>query len=485
MLNRIYYLLGRVLESKKKWELALNFYLKVPNNTTVNYRTAFCYKQRKDYGNAIYFFKKAISKEKTKAHWYLNLAESLSFLDKEDEALHYINLGLNLNHNNTAKHQKQIERISKKINQAIPKKDIFINSIIQIDSNSIEVIICGYTIQEEKNFQLQLSTRKNKIEISLFSHTIDLNSLKIDNEGIFEASFILSLNLLTIENSSIINHTWDFNLVINNHKTRLKYFQNSKILFTYDNFDIIPYQTNSKTFSIISIRKNTKIQQTDKKHITLIISRIHEETFFVQSVIKLSNILVSLKYNVTLVALDFKINQNSFPISPKINFNYISTTLLSDRERDIDFNSSDIIPSENYIKNFKNYFLTLKTDILYIPIFGEFILNEIILSIPNSTNTILAEYNKKRYISYLELLSNPELSVDSIINKVHTQHFFNNIETSSAIHLIYPEAKPLFEQITDKQIIATSLNEDNIREEWKNGLLLIDKSNEHTEDIFY
>ena len=483
MLHRIYYLSGRVLESKKKWERALNFYLKIPNNTIANYRIAFCYKQRKDYGNAVYFFKQAISKEKNKAHWYFNLAESLLALNKENQAIKYFKLGLDLNPTDK-KNTRVIKRIAKKLQQGIPEKEIFINSITQIDSDTVKILISGQMKENKNILQLQFTTRKNKIEIEPFSHTIDIASIETDNKGIFKASFVVPLHLLTVKNSSIINHTWDFHLMINDNKVRLKYFEDSKTLLTHHGFDIIPYKTNSKTFSILSIRKNTNSKQTDKKHITLIISRIHEETFFVQNIIKLANILVSLDYNVTLLALDLKINPNNISISPKINFNYISTDLLSEKEKDIDFNSSNVIPSKEYRQKFNNYFSTLNTDCLYIPIFGEFFVNQIISLTDKSVSKIFAEYNRKRYVAYTQILSEEtnKLSIETIINKVNTKHFFKNIDSVSAIHLIYPEVESLFEKITDKIIIVTSSHEDHIIEQWSNYL---EHKTHDMENVFY
>ncbi|CAA6819748.1 MAG: Unknown protein [uncultured Sulfurovum sp.] len=482
MLYKIYYLLGRVLESKKKWELALSFYLKIPNNTIANYRTAYCYKQRKDYGNAVYFFQKAISKDESKAHWHLNLAESLLELNKEDKALLPLKKVLSLN----PKKNKKITQLLKKLKQGIPEEDTFVNSIILVDPNNVKMTISGYTEENPDLLFLEFYTRKNKIDLQAFSHTIDIKNITLADNGIFEAEVILPLSLLVTEDSNVVNHTWDFNLIINNKKVRLKYFQESKNLLKYNNFDIIPYQTNSKTFSIFSIRKNSKIQQTDKKHLTLIITRIDEETFFIQNMIKLANILASLSYQVTLVTLDLKVNQNNFAISPKVNFDYVSTVFLSDREKDIDFNSSNVIPSESYVKDFQNYFSHLNTDILYLPIFGEFFLNKILVLKQDNITTILAEYNKRRYISYINLLSNNnEISMDMVINKVQSQHFFENINVVSAVHIIYPEVASLFKQITDKTIITTALNEDDIRKEWEQSLVLLNKNNQNTEDIFY
>jgi tetratricopeptide (TPR) repeat protein len=485
MLNRIYYLLGRVLESKKKWELALNFYLKVPHNTTVNYRRAFCYKQRKDYGNAVYFFKKAISEEKNKAHWYLNLAESLSFLDKENEALNYINLGLNLNHNNTINYQKQIERISKKINQAIPNINPSIENIRRINVDNIEIKILGKIEKSPNNIiEIELRTRKNSIDILPYSHIITLDNITIDKENIFEAKVIIPLTLLSI-NNDIINHVWDFYLIVGQKKFRLQYFKADKELLKFQNFDFIPYRTLGREFSILSIRKNSTIQKNYTKNITLVIPNIDEDNFFTQNIIKLANILTTLNYKVTLLALHIKVNQNHFHISTKINFDYISSPLLSEKIEKIDFTSSNIIPSKEYNKIFNNYFKNLQTDILYLPILGEFFFNRIISLSNNSIIKIVGEYNKKRYISYLNLIqNNDKISIETIIEKVQTKHFFTNIDKISAIHIIYPETKTLFTKISNKKIIASS-NEENLIQEWKDNLVEIINEIDEDDTLFY
>jgi len=471
MINKIYYLTGRVLESKKKWEIALKFYRKIPNNTKTNYRMAFCYKQRKDYGNAVYFFKKAILKEQNKLHWYLNLAESLSFLDKEDEALHYLNVGLNLKHGNTTKHQKQIEYISKRIDQAIPNLKPSINNIIQITSGQIEIKILGKIENIPNNFlELRLSTRKNSIDLVPYTHIIPIGNITIDTQGIFETKVIIPLNLLS-KNNDIINHVWDFYLMINQKKHRLQYFKIDKEIFKFQNFDFIPYKTLNRELSLLSIRKKSIIQKHYTKKITLVIPNIDQENSFTQNIIKLANILTTLNYSVTLLALQLKINQNYFHISNKVNFDYISSPLLSEKVEKIDFTSSDIIPSKEYNNIFNSYFKNLKTDIIYLPILGEFFFNNIISITNYSIMKIVGEYNKKRYISYLSLLEdNEQISIERVIEKVKTRHFFKNIDNISAIHIIYPETKNLFSKITNKKIIASS-NEENLIQEWKDNII--------------
>ena len=469
MLYKIYYLIGRTLESKKKWELALSLYLKIPNNTKTDYRIAFCYKQRKDYGNAIYFFKKAISKETTKAHWYYNLIESLLKLQKEHETLPYLSKVLKLD-NNSKRHSKFIKNLNKELNIGMPQKDIFINSITQIDSENIKISILGNLKNELDTLYLYLVTRENSLDLNLFSHKIEIDSLRINKQNIFEATYILPLKFLTLKNSNIINHTWDFYLMINNNKTKLKYFEESSKLLNYHSFDLIPYKTNSKTFSLLSIRKNTN-HLTNQKSFTLLLPNIHEKSNFLSNILKLANILVSLKMQVTLVALDLKVNPNNISISPQINFDYVSTEFLENKNKDIDFTSSNIIPSQEYLVKFNNYFSNLKTDFLYIPILGEFFINQILNLTDHSTTKIFGEYNKKRYLAYHELLSQKnEVSKEMIIKRVHSEHFFKNINSVSAIHLIYPEVEALFEKVTDTHIITTSSTEDSLLKEWENYL---------------
>jgi len=484
MLNRIYYIIGRVFETKKKWELALNFYLKIPYNSKVNYRTAFCYKKRKDYGNAIFFFKQAISRQDDKVHWYLNLIEVLLILKREEEAIDYLKQSLKLKINN--KNKKRVALFRKKIQQGIQELDTFVDTIEMVDSEYLKIDIVGDMNNfNSESLQLEFTNRKNGLDILSSSYLVDFSSIKIDENGLFRAIAMISLKKFQIENE-VINYTWDFYIKSNKKKIALKYFEKINSLIKYQNIDLIPYQTKSRTLAILSIRKESKFIDSKKTDITLVISRVDEEAFFIKNTITLANILVSLDYNVTILSLDLKVNSNKFAISPKVNFDYISTSMLYHSDKNIDFTSSDIIPSEEYIEKLNEYLLKIDTDILYTPIFGDFILNQILNITSGSTLKIVAEYNKRRYNTYIKLLeTEDEISIDTITDRVQTKHFFDNIDLISAVHIIYPEAKPLFREITDKPIIATFSNEESIIQEWKSHLPKLDNNKEEEDLLFY
>jgi len=487
MLNRIYYLLGKILESKKKWEMALRFYRKIPNSTKTNYRTAFCYKQRKDYGNAIFFFKKAISKEPTKIHWLLNLIESLLALKKEKETIVYIKKCLKLNLND--KERKKLLKLKQELHQGLPELNTYIDSIRLVESEYFEINILGNV----NNFdsipqEFEFSTKQNKLDLLPLSHTINLDEINIDKNGIFRIKVLIPLKLFQI-NSDIINYKWNFYIKSKVTKTSLQYFKESNDLIRYKNIDLISYKTKNKIFSLVSIRKETNILNSNKTKITLVISRVNEEAFFIENTIKLANILISLNYHVTLVALDFNVSSNQFAISPKVNFNYITTNLLTERNETINFISSDSIPSKKYIKKLENFFSNIDTDILYTPIFGDFIFNKILKLSSDKTYIVAGEYNKRRYTAYVDILNTQEknrpVSLTEVIKRVHTKHFFENLNLISAIHLIYPEVEKLFSQITDIKIISNSFNEANMIKIWDINLSTRNQSKEENSPIFY
>jgi len=470
MIYKFYYYIAKFFEARKKWELAIKFYLKAQrdNIAIVNYRLGFCYEKRKDFGNAIYFFKKAIALESKKPHWYFHLANAYLGIKKDIEAKKYCKLAIEINPKSN-----KIKALSKKISstyyarinllrlstdKGIPEEDIFISKITLINKEIVEIHIQGHMKKDYDTtlVSLQCKTRHthNDEDKSLF----DIKSLniRVDKNGIFDATFEIPSTLLFNTNNSLIS-IWDFYLLADK-KTRLQCFEKFNETMRVSNYDFIPYNTSKKTFSLISVRKSSSISNASLKHIALTISRIDFKTKTAKSVIDLANTLVKQNINVTLIALDLVAMPNHFDINEDINFEYISTPFQRDLQENFNFNQNKILLPDKYTQNLSAYFAALDADVVYMPIFGASFLNPILSSIPKSTQIVLGEYSDRRYTIYSTFIKNDtQPTLEQLVHKTKDKHFFENIDNIDAIHLIKPGFENLFTNISNTPVFTVSV----------------------------
>ena len=455
MFKKIFYFIAKQYESKRKWEKAIRWYrIAYSQDSAIsNYRLGFCYEKRKDYGNAIYFFQKALRLETKKSHWYSHIANAYIGLKKEGLAAKYLKDGLHLDPKNK-KYLKRYEKIRKKFQEGIPSIDTFLSEISDIDMANFNVTIEGHIYKKFNidNLKLQINTRKNSLDKNTYITSFSPNEVTVDSYGIYKASFIIPHKSLMV-NSMSISHIFDFNIIAD-ETYRVQYYTNGYTLFHIKNYDFTTYTTSNKNFALLSTRKASYDTKSHKEHIVFILGRIHSQTGVAQTVINLANALADIQYKVSLVALDFPGAPNVFPISKKVNFSYVSLSMARKEKQVFNFNSHKQIP-KTFRNQLHSYFSNLSCDIVYAPVFGPQFLETIMSALPDKTIKILGDHTGRRYSIYHSLLQkNEHITLSKLIKLAKDTHFYNNINKMNAIHVINPLAKEVFEKINTKHILA-------------------------------
>jgi glycosyltransferase involved in cell wall biosynthesis len=462
ILKRIYYFYGKHLESKKLYTKAINFYTKAYSESSaiVNYRIGFCYEKQKDYTNANHFFKKAIILEPNKVHWYLHLAMALGALNKNAEALHYLRLGMEVDKDK--KYQKKYTKLSKKL-QSDPESEpgeenIFMQSAKNINESTILYTIEGTIAKDfdKDKILLLIENRENILESALpQSISLEHCQYKVDNNGFFTASFRLDLKALKIDSDVVIN-TFDMTLKAE-QDYRIKALDDLNEVWNYENYDFIPYGTKYRNYSLIVVRKASKyIYKSNALNITFFLFKIHYKGGVTKVTIDLVNALAEAGHNITLTAMFLGNTSNMYPISKKVNFNYISISSHYDE---------NVLPTSGYttkesispffLHELDSYFSTSNIDILYTPIYSPSVLLSILSIVPASVIKIVGDHSSSRYERYSVLLNNENALEDKHFDlETKRALFFKNINNIDAIHLINPLVKEILVKETNKKLIS-------------------------------
>jgi len=462
ILKRIYYFYGKHLESKRLYAQAIHFYTKsnLLSSAIVNYRIGFCYEKQKDYENASHFFKESITLEPNKVHWYLHLSSALGALNKNAEALHYLRLGMKIDKDK--KYQKRYIKLSKKL-QSDPESEpgeenIFMQSAENINESTILYTIEG-TINKDfdkDKILLHIENRENRLKYPLLpSILLEHYKYKVDNNGFFTVSFLLDLNTLKIDSDRVIN-TFDFTLKADK-ESRLKALDDLDEVWQHENYDFIPYGTKYRNYSLMVVRKaSTYISKNDALNITFFLFKIHYKGGVTKVTIDLVNALAEAGHNITLTTMFLTHTSNLYPISKKVNFNYISISSHYDE---------NVLPTAGYatkesispffLHDLNRYFSRSNIDVLYTPIYSPPVLLSIMSTVPSSVIKIVGDHSSSRYERYSNLLDD-ETSLEDKPFNLGTKRalFFKNINNIDAIHLINPLVKEVFLKETNKALIS-------------------------------
>jgi len=425
MMYKFYYYIAKFFESRKKWELAIKFYLKAQQDSVaiVNYRLGFCYEKRKDFGNAIYFFKKAIALESKKAHWHSHLANAYHSIKKE----------------------------------GMSETDIFIETIHKKENDVFEFTIKGRLPNniKQEDIILHLKSRETFLEDKPCSFDILPQDFILEQNRLFTVSFHIDLTLININNITIIN-SLDFYLKLG-ELSNIQYFKTIQEVWSINNYHFIPYTTKEKNFSLIISRlKSNQIKHLKKIKIGFILLELNYKGGISKVTIDLANALADKGYDVTITALILQNTPNMYPISEKVNFEYV--LISAHHEKDIipstPYKRKELI-SSTFANELHQYFHQSNFDIIYTPIYGAQLFPAIINSIPEHIIKIMGDHSGKRYGDYDYFLNREQrITKKELIKVTKAKHLFDNLSTTDAIHIINPLVAPLFNKITNKPILS-------------------------------
>ncbi len=333
---------------------------------------------------------------------------------------------------------------------------IMIHKLEQLENGNLHFEVYGLVLNTLKNIDIKLIITNREVPLLKENvvHSIMPSFIKIKANHYFFATFIVPLDQLIIENSTIL-HIWDFYLHADK-KYRVQYSKKSEVTLKKLNFDLIPYSTTYKEFSIMAIRKKSKYNLLQyKKSITFILFRIDYKGGVTKVTIDLANALAEKGYKVRLVAINIINAPNNFPISQKVDFDYMSLQIHSKK---------NVTPSNIYSKKetmdiyfskkLKEFFSNLDTDFVYFPIYGSVIFKNLVESIPHKVKKIIGDHSSRRYKVYDQLLKNKKkVSFKELLRLTTDYHLLNNFTKIDAIHIVNPLVKPIYTQVTHKPIL--------------------------------
>ena len=367
-------------------------------------------------------------------------------------------------------------------NKTVIEEDIIITSISK-DDNNIIINLEGYlhSFMDINNISMEIKNRSSSLIKEQKNYKVTPKKIFVNNKNIFYAIFEISIESLTDiykVYSNIVTVVWDFYL-LENKKIRIKYFNSSKFIYCEDSFELIPYSTMNNSFSLFSINKRKHILNQKRPKFTFVISRIDIQTISTRNIINIANELAHMNYKVTIVALDMVSISNKIPISDKVNIEYISLAIHRDKQENIDFNNLNTTYFIDYKKVIQEYFSSLNTDILYMPIYNESIFSTIINSISDSIYLVVAEYSKKRYKKYNEfLLKRDNFTIEEVKLTMKNEYFFKYIDRINVIHITEAKVAEVFNKFKTLKVIISNINKD---EDIKNlGDKLYDFYKKHT-----
>jgi len=462
ILKKIYYFYGKHLESKKLYTPAIKFYTKgySESSAIANYRLGFCYQKLKDYENAVYFFKKAITLEANKAHWYLHISTVLGKLNKNAEALHYLKLGITVDKDN--KYQKKFITLNKKLHTnpetELGAENIFIQNVEQVEESTFLYTIEGTiaTNIEKDNISLYLESRENTIEHTPpYSLFLEPYTYEIDENGFFMVSFLLNLSTLKID-SDVVIYTFDF-LLKADKDYRIKVIEDLQDVWHYEDYDFIPYGTKYNNYSLMVVRKaSIVIPKRAATNITFFLFKIHYKGGVSKVTIDLANALADAGYNITLTSMFLTNTANMYPISKKVNFEYISiSSHYHVNTLPIDAYGTKENISPFFLDDLNAYFAKSDIDVLYVPIYSPPILMSIMSTVPPHVIKIVGDHSSRRYELYSNVLNSKNTLEDTSLNRdMKRTLFFKNICNIDAIHTINPLINEVLIKETNKMLIS-------------------------------
>jgi len=265
---------------------------------------------------------------------------------------------------------------------------------------------------------------------------------------------MLDLNTLKID-SNVVIYSFDFYLKADK-EYRIKLLNSTEEVWHHDSYDFIPYQTKHSNYSLLVIRKASKyIAKNDGLNITFLLFKIHYKGGVSKVTIDLVNALAEAGHNVTLTTMFLTNSPNMYPISKKVNFNYI--TIASHYKANtlpIKAYATKESISPFFLHDLANYFLNTNTDILYTPIYAPPLLLSILSTAPASVLKIVGDHSGTRHEIYDTLLTNQDALEDKDFRvRVKQSLFFKNLSIIDAIHLINPLVKDILIKETDKKLI--------------------------------
>ncbi|HIP27453.1 MAG TPA: glycosyltransferase, partial [Flavobacteriaceae bacterium] len=348
-----------------------------------------------------------------------------------------------------------LEKLKKYVQiKSYSKNEIVLQKIKQLKNEDLYFEVIGYSDNINEATSLLFKSRKVFLNEEIRSSVVKASSFKKEGNYFF-LTFLVSSEILAFETETVI-HSWDVYLD-SEKEYRIKCFDKLQMTFKNEHNDLIPYSTKYKNFSIMSIRKKSRKDISEyKKSIVFVLVRIDYQGGVTKVTIDLANILAENGYKVTIVAVNTIISPNSFPISDKVSFDYVSLNIHTNK---------DIIPGNAYskveimdiifVEKMKNYFSKLNTDFVYFPIYGSSMFINLLKFIPFNVKKIIGDHSGRRYKIYDKLLQEEkEISCQELGNLTTDYHYLNNLEKINAVHIVNPLVKPIYEQITSKPILG-------------------------------
>jgi len=305
----------------------------------------------------------------------------------------------------------------KKINCKI--ENYIIKEVIKLNNRDLQIEVIGFLDSDITKISEQLlilKSRKSPLDSNIRVEEFKSSKVKQFSNGFIQLSFILPLNKLMIE-SDILIYTFDFFLGIANREYRLQYYNKEEKIFKSLNYDFIPYVTKYQSYSVIAIRKTTKLQNsTTPPSVLFVMFRIDYKDKETQNVIELANVVAKIGYSITIIVMDVLSIANNIPISKSINFEYLSNYIH--RKKGIlplDIYNPKAIVHNSFIPIVRKYFTNISSDILYFSAVNLTIFNNILEVIPKDTKVILnydalkdKDINLENYIKSVDIVDKKE-----------------------------------------------------------------------------
>jgi glycosyltransferase involved in cell wall biosynthesis len=255
--------------------------------------------------------------------------------------------------------------------------------------------------------------------------------------------------------SEVLSYNFNFYLKIKK-EYRITCSDQVNTIWHSNNYDFYPYMTITNNLSLISIRTTSNTpKEKNTKSIALLLHQINYKSGVTKVTIDLANALSDAGYNVTLIALVLKKSANLFPVSKKINFNYIMnyTQNTSEYVPKNAYSHTEVL-SEYFQSQLSDYFAQSTFNLLYTPIYGPFLFSSILECIPATMLKIIADHSSRRYMNYESILNNKINPTLEVMNQyTNDSYYFNNLHKADAIHIINPLVAPIFRQFSQKNVL--------------------------------
>ncbi len=330
-----------------------------------------------------------------------------------------------------------------------------INHIVQQTSGDLEIQVIGSKKITLKSKEMTLFIRCQTASLAGTTQVYSFKASKIEfKKNTFTATFIVSMKTMLNEDHIIINML-DVYLQLEK-KYRIKCLKKPNSVFKFLNHDFIPYCTINQNFSFVIVRKESKQKVPDAPlSISFILFRIDYGGGVTKVTIDLANNLAERGYKINLIAVDLVSVSNKFPISEKVNFDYISINKHRPK---------GVIPSNIYSmietvapsfeKTLKEFFSYSSVDVIYLPIYGPALFTSILEALPTDTKKIIGDHSGRRYKVYDDLLKEKkDIKFDRVVKLTRNPHLFGNIDQVDAVHIVNPLIKNIYKQITNIPII--------------------------------